>query len=155
MQYKTEIIFYLFPIKIRLVQLPAKRNYILPLKNHFESSLRRSQKTSAFQNNISSLYTAINQNALKKHYQYKYKTILLQSSQMDLCFILFHFVPLYFIFMKTLDWQLKPEKESFLLNFLNGKKNLEWYNHKLMEKNLEMKFQGHSAENHSLCYFLR
>ena len=56
---------------------------------------------------------------------------------MDLCFILFHFVPLYFIFMKTLDWQLKPEKESFLLNFLNGKKNLEWYNHKLMEKNLD------------------
>lgn len=70
----------------------------------------------------------------------KYKTILLRSSQMDLCFILFNFVPLYFIFMKTLDWQLKPEKESFLLNFLNGKKNLEWYNHKLMEKNLEMKF---------------
>ena len=52
----------------------------------------------------------------------KYKTILLQSSQMDLRFILFNFVPLYFIFMKTLDWQLKPEKESFLLNFLNGKK---------------------------------
>lgn len=54
----------------------------------------------------------------------KYKTILLRSSQMDLCFILFNFVPLYFIFMKTLDWQLKPEKESFLLNFLNGKKKI-------------------------------
>ena len=67
----------------------------------------------------------------------KYKTILLQSSQMDLCFILFHFVPLYFIFIKDFGLATQAWKRIFLTQLSKWKKNLEWYNHKLMEKNLD------------------